>query len=104
MLKMISFIYFLWQMISSSNNFPSLLAKSFSCRLERSFISHDAVTQSLLSKSHLFAVSLSRELSKCIKTFDAGFTLVQTVLHDVFAGVQSETIWFKFENVSEEKT
>ena len=44
------------------------------------------MTQSLLPKLHLFAVSLSRELSKCIKTFDAGFTLVQTVLHDVFAG------------------
>ena len=66
------------------------------------FISHDAVTQSLLSKLHLF-VSLSREFSKYIKTFAAGFALVQTVLHDVFAGVQSETIWFKIENVSEEK-
>ena len=29
--------------------------------------------------------------------------MVQTVLHDVFAGVQSETIWFKIENVSKEK-
>ena len=67
------------------------------------FISYDAVTQSLLSRFHLL-VSLSREFSKCIKTFATGFTLVQTVLHDVFAGVQSETIWFKFENVSEEKT
>ena len=66
------------------------------------FISHDAVTQSLLSKLHLF-VSLSREFSKYIKTFAAGFTLVQTVLYDVFAGVQSETIWFNIENVSEEK-
>ena len=47
--------------------------------------------------------SLSREFSKYIKTFAAGFTLVQTVLHDVFAWVQSETIWFKIENVSEEK-
>ena len=53
-------------------------------------------------KVHLF-VSLSREFSKYIKTFAAGFSLVQTVLHDVFAGVQSETIWFKIENVSEEK-
>ena len=88
-------------MISSSNNFPSLLTKSFSCRLERSF-HFSAVTQSLLSKLHLF-VSLSREFSKYIKTFAAGFTLVQTALHDVFAGVQSETIWFKIENVSEEK-
>ena len=49
------------------------------------FISHDAVTQSLLSKLHLF-VSLSREFSKYIKTFAAGFTLVRTVLHDVSAG------------------
>ena len=39
-----------------------------------------------------------------MKTFAAGFILVQTVLHDVsIAGVQSETIWFKIENVSEEK-
>ena len=48
-------------------------------------------------------VSLSREFSKYIKTFAAGFTLVQTALHDVFAGVQSETIWFKIKIVSEEK-
>ena len=61
------------------------------------------VTQSLLSKLHLF-VSLSREFSKYIKTFAAGFTLVQAALRDVFAGVQSETIWFKTENVSEEKS
>ena len=60
------------------------------------------VTQSLLSKLHLF-VSLSREFSNYIKTFAAGFALVQAALHDVFAGVQSETIWFKIENVSEEK-
>ena len=58
--------------------------------------------RSLLSKLHLF-VSLSREFSKYIKTFAAGFTLVQTALHDVFAGLQSETIWLKIENVSEEK-
>ena len=48
-------------------------------------------------------VSLSREFSKYIKTFAAGFTFVQAVSHDVFAGVQLETIWFKIENVSEEK-
>ena len=58
--------------------------------------------QSLLSKLHLF-VSLSREFFKYIKSFAAGFTLVQMVLHDVFAGLQSETIWFKIENVSDEK-
>ena len=83
------------------NLFPQPSCKSFSCRLERSF-HFSAVTQSLLSKLHLF-VSLSREFSKYIKTFAAGFTLVQTALHDVFAGAQSETIWFKIENVSEEK-
>ena len=55
--------------------------------------------QSLLSKLPLF-VSLSREFSKYIKSFAAGFTLVQTVLHDVFTGLQSETIWF---NVSDGK-
>ena len=53
-------------------------------------------------KLHSF-VSLSREFSKYIKTFAAGFTLVQTVLHDVFAGVQLETIWFKIESVCEVK-
>ena len=37
-----------------------------------------------------------------MKTFAAGFTLVQTVLHDVFAGLQLETIRFKIENVSAE--
>ena len=59
--------------------------------------------QSLLLKLHSF-VSRSREFSaKYIKTFAAGFTLVQTILHDVFAGVQSETIWLKIENVSEVK-
>ena len=56
----------------------------------------------MLSKLHLF-VSPSREFSKYIETFAAGFALVQTALHDVFAGVQSETIWFKIENVSEKK-
>ena len=48
-------------------------------------------------------VSLSREFSEYIKAFAVGFTVVQTVSHDVFAGVQSETIWLKIENVSEEK-
>ena len=58
--------------------------------------------QSLFSKLHLF-VSLTRKFLKYIKTFAAGFNLVQTVLYDVFAGVEAETIWFKIENVSEEK-
>ena len=40
----------------------------------------------MLSKPHLSAVSLSREFSKCIKTFAAGFTLVRTGLHDASAG------------------
>ena len=88
--------------LAERKNFPSLLAKAFRTGYKDRFISHDAVTQSLLSKLHLF-VSLSREFSKYIKTFAAGFTLVQTVLHYVFTGLQSETIWFKIENVSEEK-
>ena len=54
----------------------------------------------MFSKLHLF-VSLSREFSRYMKTFAAGFTLVHTVLHDVsIAGVQSETISFKIENAS----
>ena len=61
------------------------------------------MTQSLLPKLHLFAVSLSRELSKCIKTFDAGFTLVQTVLHDVFAGYNRKQFGWKLKMSSEEK-
>ena len=88
--------------LAERKNFPSLLAKALLTVEKDRFISHDAVTQSLLSKLHLF-VSLSREFSKYIETFAAGFTLVQTVFHDVFAGLQSETIWFKIENVSEEK-
>ena len=78
--------------LAERKNFPSLLAKAFLI----GFISHDAATQSLL---HLF-VSFSREFSKYIKTFAAGFTLV---LHNVFAGLQSKTISFKIENVREEK-
>ena len=99
MLKMISFIYFLWQwfLLSWEKKFPQPPCKSFSYRLERSFISHDAVTQSLFSKLHLF-VSLSREFSRYMNG------LVQTVLHDVsIAGVQSETIWFKTENATAKK-
>ena len=88
--------------VADRKNFPSLLAKALPTSWKDHFISHDAVTQSLLSKLHLF-VSLSQEFSKYIKIFAAGFTLVQTVLHDVFAGVQLETIWLKIENVSEEK-
>ena len=86
--------------LAERKNFPSLLAKAF--LKNRFVISHDAVTQSLLSKLHMF-VSLSQEFSKYIKTFAVGFTLVQTVFHDVFAGVQWETIWLKIENVSKEK-
>ena len=89
-------------LLSREKKFPQPPCKSFFCRLERSFHFSRAVTQSLLLKLHSF-VSLSREFSKYIKTFAAGCTLVQTVLHDVFAGVQSETIWFKTENVSEVK-
>ena len=54
----------------------------------------------MLSKLYLF-VSLSREFSKYIKTLAAEFNLVQTVLHDGFAGVQSEINLVQ--NVSEEK-
>ena len=95
MLKMISFIYFLWQwfLLSWEKKFPQPPCKSFAYQLERSFISHDVVTQSLLSKLPFFD-------SKYIRTFAAGFSLVQTILHDVFVRVQSETIWFKIENVS----
>lgn len=38
-----------------------------------------------------------------MKTFSAGFILVQTILHEIFAGLQLETIWFKIENASGKK-
>ena len=90
-------IYFLRKQfhLSREKKFPQPPCKSFSCRLERTFISHEAVTQSLLSKPHLFTVSFSREFSKLIKAFAAGFTLVRTVLHDVSAGYNRKQFGWK---------
>ena len=87
-------------LFSTANNFFLAEKKISSASLQNLFLPVRKIVS--FFTLHLF-VSLSREFSRYIKAFAAGFTLVQTVLHDVFAGVQSETIWFKTENVSEEK-
>ena len=81
--------------LAERTKIPQPPCKSFSYQLERSF--HFSQCGNAI---FAFKVSLLRFIFS--RTFAAGFTLVQTVLHCVFAGVQLETIWFKIENVSEE--
>ena len=103
MLKMISFIYFQRQIVSSQPRekiSPASLQKLFLPVRKIFRFSQCGNAIFVFKTSHLF-VSLSREFSRYMKTFAAGFILVQTVLYDVsIAGVQSETMWFQIENAS----